>query len=43
MIFVEAVKTTLAPRTASFSTFMPSTTIHREPIKALSSIITGDA
>lgn len=43
IIFVEAVSTTLAPSTASFSTRTPSTTIDLDPKKALSSIITGAA
>ena len=43
IIFVEAVKQTLAPKTASFSTRTPSTTMHLEPINAPSSIITGAA
>ena len=43
IIFVEAVSTTLAPSTASFSILIPSTTIYLDPIKASSSIITGDA
>lgn len=43
IILVEAVNTTLAPSTASFSIFTPSTTIDLEPTNALSSIITGAA
>ena len=43
IIFVEAVRTTLAPRTASSSIFTPSTTMHLEPTKTLSSMITGAA
>src|SRR4051794_12202842 len=41
MIGVEAVSTTLAPRTASRPTRTPSTTMQREPTKAPSSMITG--
>src|SRR5687768_5347918 len=41
MILVDCVSTTLAPSTASFSTRTPSTTIHLDPIKQPSSIITG--
>ena len=37
------VNTTFAPKTASFPTLTPSTTIQRDPINALSSIITGAA
>ena len=43
IILVEAVKTTLAPRTASFLIITPSTIILLEPKKTLSSIITGEA
>ncbi len=43
MILVLPVNTTLAPNTASFSTRTPSTTIQRDPIKALSSMTTGAA
>src|SRR5690606_19766085 len=43
IILVEAVNTTFAPNTASFPTRTPSTTIQRDPIKALSSIMTGAA
>ena len=43
MILVDAVNTTLAPSTASFSMRTPSTTMHREPIKQSSSMITGAA
>src|SRR5690606_27501706 len=43
IILVDWVSTTLAPRTASFSTCTPSTTMHREPTKTLSSIIVGAA
>ena len=43
IILVDAVKTTFAPNTASCSTHTPSTTMALEPIKQLSSIITGDA
>ena len=43
MTLVEAVITTLAPNTASFPILAPSTTMHLDPIKALSSIITGAA
>ena len=41
--FVDCVKTTLAPNTASFSTITPSTTIQRDPMKQPSSMITGEA
>ena len=40
---MDAVSTTLAPKTASFPTRTPSTTMLLEPKKALSSIITGAA
>ena len=40
---VDAVSTTLAPSTASSSTTTPSTTMEREPMKAPSSMITGEA
>ena len=43
IILVDAVKTTLAPKTASLSIFTPSTIMDLEPINALSSMITGDA
>ena len=43
MIFVDDVITTLAPSTASFYILTPSTMIDLEPIKASSSIITGEA
>ena len=43
IIFVDPVKTTLAPNTASFSTLTPSTTMHLDPMKQSSSIITGAA
>src|ERR1700760_3004581 len=43
MILVDAVSTTLAPNTTSLSRCTPSTTIAREPMKQLSSIITGAA
>ena len=43
IILVDAVNTTFAPRTASFSTLTPSTTMQRDPKKTLSSIMTGDA
>ena len=43
MILVDFVKTTFAPKTASFPILTPSTTIHLEPMKAPSSTITGDA
>src|SRR5690606_24231343 len=43
MIFELAVSTTFAPKTASLPTRTPSTTIQRDPIKALSSMITGAA
>ena len=43
IILVEAVSTTLAPNTASFSMRTPSTTIHLDPMNTLSSIITGAA
>src|SRR5690606_28638685 len=43
MIFVEAVSTTLAPNTASDSTWTPSTTMARDPTKTLSSMMTGAA
>ncbi len=43
MILVEAVNTTLAPKTASVQTRTPSTTILLDPTKALSSMITGEA
>ena len=40
IILVDPVNTTLAPKTASLPTLTPSTTMHLEPINALSSIIT---
>ena len=40
---VDFVRTTLAPKTAAFPTCTPSTTMHLDPIKASSSIITGAA
>src|SRR5215207_8718246 len=43
MIWVEPVSTTFAPRTAPSSTRTPSTTMHREPTNAPSSITTGIA
>ena len=43
VVLVEPVSTTPAPNTASRPTWQPSTTIHREPMNALSSIITGAA
>src|SRR5690606_11964836 len=43
IILVDAVSTTLAPNTASVSTWTPSTTIALDPTKTLSSMITGAA
>src|SRR5690606_36127924 len=43
MIFVLEVSTTLAPSTASRPIRTPSTTMQRDPMKALSSIMTGAA
>ena len=43
IIFVDEVKTTFAPKTASFSILTPSTIIHLDPMNASSSIITGAA
>lgn len=40
---MDAVRTTFAPKTASFSMWTPSTTMHLEPTKTSSSIITGAA
>ena len=42
MILVDAVKTTFAPKTASFSIRIPSTITHLEPMNVSSSIITGE-